>query len=186
MSASAFLREQVPGLEPEMIEYVESLAMDDAVELDERHALLSEYLESLELSSPETLASTVSGYLELVAEKNRLGSSDSQSTKADAVSVCLEVLRAPKVCTEPNPVEEDPELKKNILRIYDIDDGVDEGDDEIMGLGRNENKLRVLRDREEARLRAKKEHEELAAQKVAQKLKAQGETIKARTVARKR
>ena len=170
-----------------MVEYIESLAMEESLDVQERHSLLVEYLTSLELSPTIDIAGIVREYLDTVANNNSSEIPGAAPGKADAVAICLEVIRAPVVSTETKTIGESDDFKKTILRIYDVEDGCDpEGDDEIMGLGRNENKLRVIKDREEARVRAKKEQEELAAQKVAQKLKSQGETIKSRTVARKK
>lgn len=179
------LLEALPDLEPEIIEYIVSLARDKTIEPRERHDLIIDYLGSLEIPSEVNLDNLVSAFLDTCNEP----SSETRPI-LDPVAICLEVIKAPVVSSPQVVDQEDLGVKKELLRRYDVeqnipplDIGQDE-DDSIMGLGRNENKLRVVKDREEARLRAKLEQDEAKAQKTAQKLKSQAETIKSRTVAR--
>lgn len=181
------LLEALPDLEPEITDYIVSLARDKTIEPRERHDLIKDYLGSLEIPSGVNLDNLVSAFLDTFNEPL----SEIRPT-LDPVSICLQVIKAPVVSSPQVADQEDLELKKELLRRYDVEHntpsveiGEDE-DDSIMGLGRNENKLRVLKDREDARLRAKLEQDEAKAQKIAQKLKSQAETIKSRTVARKK
>ena len=185
MSDLDFLFDIIPGLDHEMAEYIQSLALDDSIDLTERLELLVEYLSSVEPPASSDLDNLATRILEPCDSCKKIAIPVMDT--ADVVTKCLAVIRAPEVSHAPASLDLDDDLKKSLLRIYDVEDAqATEGDIEIMGLGRNENKLRIVMDREEGRARAKQEQEEILAQRVAQKLKSQADTIKARTVSRKK
>jgi len=195
MAEVEVLLQAIPNLEPEILEYIISLAEDEGIDTNERQELILEYLRSVDVPDNVSLDQLVLSFLEEHARIQAQKSIHKSAKSIDQVAVCLEAIKAPTVATVETTNDQDKELKKELLRRYDVEvtaasaltgnDGEDE-EESIMGLGRNENKLRVIKDKEEARLRAKQEQDELKAQKIAQKLKYQGETIKSRTVTRKK
>jgi hypothetical protein len=191
--ARSLLTDKLPGLEEEMIEYVESLARDSSLSRDERVEIVQEYLSSSFEDSSVDMIALAHAYLDAY-EKEQIEQREIRKispSPTEALAACLDVLRAPAPKVAPTSDEViDSGLKKELIKMYDNDATLfahdSEDEDEIMGLGRNENKTRIIKEREEARLNAKKEEEERKAEKVAQKLKSQAETIKSRTVSRKK
>ena len=200
---TSFLKSKVPGLDSDMLEYVCSMVTDDSLDDTERLSLMSEYLVSVDDSSHD-MQSVVSEFITLYKDellKSKVKEDLSKIT-ARAVAECLDVMRAPEVTTRADESEGeklDAELKKQLLKQYDGDhmkplkkgsktpaEEESDDDEEIMGLGPNENKMRIIREREEMRAQAKREQEEAHAQKVAQKLKAQGDRIRDKSTRGKR
>jgi hypothetical protein len=189
--AVGFLTDQLGELDPEVVEYCVSIAQDSSMEDPEKSEFLVEYLYSINESADCP---------RIASEFVRLHRLDSTAVKADvsqitaeAVAACLDVIRAPEIKSPREANTIDPEVRKKLLKLYDDDATIakaesqeQEEEDEILGLGRNENRLRVAREREEERARAKQEHEEARAERVAQKLKSQGESLKSRTVSRRK
>lgn len=196
MNSITFLTQKLPSLEQECLEYVSSIADDQSLTSDEKLELLVEYLVPMADGACRGIETVVMDFLEM---RNKEVSAEQQASvpsskiTADAVAACIDVLRAPSVkSTESVDDTTDKSWKRELVRMYDSEEsfprGVadSEGEDEILGLGRNENKTRISKEREDARARAKQEQDELKAQKTAQKLKVQAETIKSRTVSRKK
>jgi hypothetical protein len=196
MSSNTFLAQKLPCLEQESVEYVTSIADDHSLTSEEKLELLIEYLGPTADDLESNLEEVVAGYLALrnneLAIKKEATAPGSKIT-ADALAACIDVLRAPSMkATELVADGADKSWKRELVRIYDSEqsfppDAADgERQDEILGLGPNENKTRIMRERLDARVRAKQEQDEVKAQRTAQKLKAQAETIKSRTVSRKK
>lgn len=201
--AVAFLQSKVPSLDADMLDYVGSMVTDDSLDDTERLTLMSEYLVSV-TDSEDDMGSVAEQFIhmfkyELSRKKNK---EDLSKITARAVAECLDVMRAPEVHASNGDTESEKinaDLKKFLLKQYD-DDHIQpvkkgsksvpqeesDNDEEIMGLGPNENKMRIIREREEQRAQAKREQDEAHAQKVAQKLKAQGDRIRDKSVRGKR
>lgn len=205
VSGAEYLKNTIPVLDTDMADYAVSLAEDTSLEESERIDMLSDFIESIGYEVADDSKNIASKFFHLVTNErptNSLGVSD-------VVTACLDVIRAPPGSSETRSESSiDPEFKKELLKRYDADNEdllasrirnqkgsskkqsadvqqAENEEDEILGLGRNENKLRVTREREELRALAKKEQEEAHALKVSQKLKNQADTIKHRTVSRK-
>lgn len=190
-----YLREHMGELEPEFLDYCTSIAKDSSMDESEKSELLSEYL--LSVNDAVDCASIASEFVRLCLTRAAKKSTISQITD-DALAACLDVIRAPEVQSAETDVLDgacriDAETRKQLLKRYDDDATIaksisaeDDEQDEIMGLGRNENRLRIVREREELRVRAKQEQEDAQAERVAQKLKSQGESLKSRTVNRRK
>ena len=173
---------------------VDDSTLDDA----ERIELMVDYMTSVDesVNAPSIAKDFIRLYREELAGLQK--PDDLSKITAKAVAACLDVLRAPEIRTVTSAANEagiDTDLKKLLLKQYDDDAKLSkeflsqigqEEEDEIMGLGRNENKTRIAREREEQREAMKRESAEAHEQKIAQKLKAQGDRIRDKTVRGKR
>lgn len=195
MKSNIFLAQKLPCLEQESVEYVTSIADDHSLTSEEKLELLIEYLGPMAEDLISNLEEVVAGYLALRKNELAIKEATAPGSKitADALAACIDVLRAPSMrATESVADVADKSWKRELVRIYDSeqsfppDAAEGERQDEILGLGPNENKTRIMKERLDARVRAKQEQDELKAQRTAQKLKAQAETIKSRTVSRKK
>lgn len=167
------------------MEYVCSISDDSSIEEAEKLELIFEYL-SASFEVTGDMQSIAAQFLRLRHEEDlrKEAQADLSQLTAKAVADCLAVIRT----NSPSPPQNDQgsersSLTKDLLRRYDGDQPLEE-EEEIHGLRPNENRLRIIRDREEARTRAKKEQEQAHAMRVDQKLKSQGERLKT-TVRRK-
>ena len=198
MISSEYLRDQVPGIDSDMVQYISSLVEDVSLDPSEREELMSEYL--LSVCEIADVTSVCTEYMRLYrAEQSGVMPEALSRITATAVAACLDGMRVAPLSSAAPVVSDarlDDEVKMDLWRRYDDDHrmpkgkhGVEaplSGDEEIMGLGPNENRLRIVREREEQRARAKKEQEDAHAEKVASKLKAQGDKIRDKSAGKKR
>lgn len=192
-----FIQSEFPDLDIDAIEYIMSIAEDNSIDELEKSDLICEYISST-LDSSDDISNRVNSFLSIVVECGRTNSKrtiDLDSLTNTALGQCLNVIKAPIVVNvqEPTtPVDEDElRRKKELLKMYDPESHhgksipVQEDDeDEIYGLGANENRLRKIREREEERAQAKREQEEIKEKRIQEKLKRQGEGLKSKTVVR--
>jgi hypothetical protein len=197
MADAALLHRYFPAFDSDILEYISSLADDESIEEDERYELILEYISSFDLSDTIDVSYIVKSYLHLHRTRKDEDHEARISACADLdpLAVCLKEIEAPKVKTILELPTDEDKLKRELLRRYDdeanyfmkpSDQDATDSQESIMGLGPNENKLRVQKEREDARIRARQEQDEARAQKVAMKLKSQGDSLKSRTVARKK
>ena len=195
------LQEKFPGLDPDTLDYIISIARDTSMTASEKSEIINEHLGSLGFSDERL----VTLFIEEEVRKAREEETQRRLQQAKNVGAYIEVIRstAPQV-TEPADHTEETEdklIKQHLLRQYDPDElpGVpaaaqqkgrkkngskeesqnnSEDEELIYGLGANENKLFKVKQREEMKAKAKAEQEEARALKVQQKLKQQGNEIK--------
>lgn len=187
-----FLRGHLPALDDDMLDYLKSIVDDSSLEEDERIELMADFLNSSFDSNFDYRELSEKSIMEFRREKSNNHSQDLKQITQKAVAACLEVMRAPEIRTstagETGGLDEI--TKKLLLKQYDDDTRLSrelvDDEDEILGLGRNENRMRITREREELRAAAKQEQLDAQAERVAQKLKSQGERIKDKTVRGKR
>lgn len=197
--AKTFIITEFPQLDEDSTEYVLSLAGDHSLQQDEKVSIISEFISgAIDRACNESIVSKLIEFADL----DRIELSNHRHTRSllteKAVMDCISVIRAPVVdlhATPPSPEIDDVDLlrKKELLKMYDPDSVAApkkanfapvEEEEEIYGLGANENKLRKIREREEQRMNAKQEQEEAKQLRVQEKLKKQGELIKGKTVVR--
>ena len=200
------LKETLPELDTDTLEYIKSIATDSAMSKNEKAEMITEHL-SCYTTDVGGLEKLINTFIEVQMHKALDEEQTRRLEKAKDVGAYIDVLRsstcpaAPVVCESPEDDLEAQKIKKNLLRQYDPDDvprapvggevkkkgaktkeesKTNSEDEELIhGLGANENKLFKLREREEMRARSKAEQEEARAFKVQQKLKQQGNEIKA-------
>jgi hypothetical protein len=192
-----YIQSEFPDLDIDAIEYIMSIAEDNSIDEPEKSDLICEYISST-LDSSDDISNRVNSFLSIVVECGRTKSKrtiDLDSLTNTAFGQCLNVIKAPIVVNvqEPTtPVDEDElRRKKELLKMYDPESHhgksipvQDDEEDEIYGLGANENRLRKIREREEERAQAKREQEEIKEKRIQEKLKRQGEGLKSKTVVR--
>lgn len=164
-------------LDESVMEYVLSISDDDSMEETEKTELIFEYLS---LENDEISLQAVSEFV-----KSRKKSTVPIPLTPTRVALNSLVMIAQKDL--PSKLAPQTETEKALIR--DVLRRYEEGDDsdnEIHGLGPNENRLRISRQREEERARLKKDAEEAHDLKVSQKLKMHGDSMKDRTSRRKK
>jgi hypothetical protein len=200
-----YLKSNVPDLDEDNLQYIVSIADEESLSQDEKIDAIAEHLAAISDSEVDSLIGTVREFSKLHTEEKELAKKPLAAITAQAVAACIDVIRtsAPTVQSDEEEPGIDDSVKKELLRRYDADipppgqpvqkkkgsatptEDLEE-DEEIYGLGANENKLRKIREREEMRARAKQEQEEARVAKVQQKLKLQGSQIKDKSVNRKK
>lgn len=197
--AKEFICSKFPGLDEDSVEYVLSLATDESLTYDEKSSIIAEFIAgAIEVGNIEPSVQQLLE-LSLLDEQEAKEKASSRLLLTErAVKECLTAIRAPAVeivsITSADLDDTDLLRKKELLKMYDPDSvanhkgtrpsTAEEEDEEIYGLGANENKLRKLREREDQRAMAKQEQEEAKLQRVNEKLKKQGEQLKGKTVVR--
>ncbi len=198
--AGDFLKSEFGGLDVDSNEYVISLAGDDSLQEDEKYALISEYIAgAIDVSNIEVAVQKLIELALLDLREAKQNANSRELLTEKAVQECLSAIRAPILEVHDSPVLRETDgidflRKKELLKLYDPDSDLsgrpsrnakaDDEEEEIYGLGANENKLRKLREREEQRAQAKQEQEDAKQKRVQEKLKKQGEELKGKTVVR--
>jgi hypothetical protein len=201
------LVEKFPELDPDALEYIISIATDSAMSKDEKAEIITEHISSY-VENTTGIENLISKFIDTEMQKALDEEQRRRAEKAKDVGAYIGVLRssgsaAPVISESAEDSLEDKKIKQHLLRQYDPDDvprglastevkgkkkggqqkeeskTTSEDEELILGLGANENKLFKLKQREEMRARSKLEQEEARALKVQQKLKQQGNEIKA-------
>lgn len=201
------LVERFPELDTDTLEYIISIATDSAMSKDEKAEIITEHISSY-VENTTGIENLISKFIDTEMQEALEEEQRRRAEKAKDVGAYIGVLRssvstAPVLSGSAEDSLEDKKIKQHLLRQYDPDDvprglvgtqikgnkkvgqqkeeskTTSEDEELILGLGANENKLFKLKQREEMRARNKLEQEEARALKVQQKLKQQGNEIKA-------
>lgn len=164
-------------LDESVREYVSCMADDDGSEQD-KIASIHEYLTAM-FEDEDIPISAVSDYVRSRAQPS--------FAKPCPTAVALSALKQENtVIVQERNTQTDKAMVKDLLKRYDDGEATFADDCEIHGLGPNENRLRIVREREESRANAKKEQEQANIARIEQKLKTQGEQIRDKTTRRKK
>lgn len=170
------LRCQFPEMDESVLDYVSYIAKDASLNEEEKIASICEYLSAC-FDVDQDLSELVRDFVR--------DQTPCPPVSASPATIALEILKTGPAVT--NFIQPASTLKWNydVIGKYETI-SEDSNDEEILGLGPNENRLRIIREREESRTKAKSEQAEAHNSKVMQKLKAYGDTMKDRTVRRKK